>query len=323
MSKDKLLIESENHEILKTSYWKLNWQIKPLSQRIQKAPAPLVDYLKIQNKLYNYTEVPSSIAPTKELIDAVQMIESTLPLKIKKLLQQNLIGFFAVKDLGSSGFTEVVFDQHKKIKYAFIALDMNLLLKRKANEWATWRENSFFKPNFSKNAVTLTMKIENENNNNITHAIKYLLLHEIGHVLGITTKQHMSWFSSTPNNNYTFQKLSWKMVNAKMQSKYYDIFPERTYIKAYSFEKSKLTNKQIPVIYNKIKQTNYPTLYAAHSIFEDFAESFSIYIHAVVNKKPWKITIEKPHKSKQIFRLCWDKPRCKSKREFFDKWINN
>ena len=54
-------------------------------------------------------------------------------------------------------------------------------LKRAANEWATWKESSAFSGNIS---YRLEAVIEEKESDDRIQAIQYILLHEIGHMVG-------------------------------------------------------------------------------------------------------------------------------------------
>ncbi len=91
-------------------------------------------------------------------------IESDLPLQIKNLVEKHLIGIFSVKDIGGSGYMEEIRGTDGKEKYGIIVIDTELLKKRKANEWAEWKENSFFKTK-PGSSVRVRVVIESSDNN--------------------------------------------------------------------------------------------------------------------------------------------------------------
>jgi len=65
--------------------------------------------------------------------------------------------------------------------------------------------------------------------------------------------------------------------------------------------------------------TNYPTLYAATSPWEDFADSFAHYMHCVRQGKPYEIRIRDEGIPDAVFTPCWDDTRCRAKRAFLEK----
>jgi hypothetical protein len=103
-----------------------------------------------------------------------------------------------------------------------------------------------------------------------------------------------------------------------------DRFPEREKVKVYSFEKAKLTNEQIRSTFrNLVDQTNFPSLFAAETIWEDFAESFAIYFHAVIDKRPWQVKIQESGKREMALGSCWEEERCSRKKESMNRWFEN
>ena len=73
--------------------------------------------------------------------------------------------------------------------------------------------------------------------------------------------------------------------------------------------------------YARLKLTNFPSLYAATAPGDDFAESFSSYVHVVLMRRPWQIGISRDGKPVEIFRSCWGEPRCAAKRKLLEQII--
>ena len=66
-------------------------------------------------------------------------------------------------------------------------------------------------------------------------------------------------------------------------------------------------------VYERLARTNFPTLYAATSPGDDFAESFVSYVHTVLMKRPREITIRHDGKVAKTYRTCWEEARCAAK----------
>jgi hypothetical protein len=312
-------------QILKTDYWGTHWQKVPWMKRVQPAPGKLLDYLKEQNKLDGFSEVPIAVTPAPEISDACKDISLSLSPALNKLLNERLIGIFSVKDLGGSGFAEEILDETSHKPYAIIVLDRDVLLKRKANEWASWKENSIFQPK-QQGGLRLQMTIASEKDNTVQNAVRYLLLHELGHSLGLISNIHPSWNSSDKSisQNYSFMKLSWKPDNqGKSVSLFDDKFPERKNIRFYSFDKAQLTNEEMPVVYGNLQQsTNFVSMQASTNVWEDFAESFVTYVHVLQDKKPWQVRIENDKGRSTVINACWSEKRCAEKKIFMDRWFD-
>lgn len=310
--------------VVKLNYWGFSWSAKPWPERLQPATKELVRYISLQNKLDGFDEVPRKAESSLKIAAVLRELQSSFSPAINKLLDERLIGVFSVNDLGSSGFAEEVFDEQSGKVYALIVLDQNVLLEKKANDWATWKENSVFLPP-KESGLSLHMIIEEHQNNTTQNAARYLLLHELGHVLGTVSNAHPPWTKSRQIlSDYPFAKFSWTTFNAgKPVSLYEEKFAERSKIQFYAFAKSQLANNQMADVYRNIRHfTNFVSLQATTSVWEDFAESFATYIHFVRGKRPWQVRIEGEKGAVFILPSCWQESRCREKREFMDKWFD-
>lgn len=325
-SREKVLYEKLNrHPIRTVDYWEKGWHIKPLSKRIKPAPPELLEYLHLDNESQGYSERPESYEPAGELLEAMKGIESGLAAKIRRLLEENLIGVFCVKELGGSGYMEKVRDKKGKDRYGIIVLDVTLLKRRSANEWATWRENSFYKP-VANSSVKVRVAIEESENNTVANAFRYILLHELGHLLGNASKAHPAfpWPKGEKIENYPFVRLSWKRSELdEIISKFEKNFPERKSVRFYSFEKARLNSSEIIGAYGNFRNTNFVSMYASTGLWEDFAESFASYFHTIINKRPWQIIIEQENHPEIVIEAGWSEERCKLKRDYIKKWFDN
>ncbi len=302
-----------------------DWQQKPWMERLEPAPDELLEYLAYQNKLDGFSEVPSAAEPVQEIADVFKEISFSLSPALNKLLEERLIGVFCVNDLGSSGFTEEVVDEDSGRSYAIIVLDRDVLLKRKANAWATWKENSIFLPQ-QKNGFRLQMIIESEKNDTVHNAVRYLVLHELGHALGMMSNVHPSWIPSDKPLalDYPFVRLSWQPdAQRKPESLFDDRFPERKKIKYYTFARAQLTNDQMPAVYAQLQFTNFVSMQAAANVWDDFAESFVTYVHVLRGKQPWQVRIENENNPPAVVNSCWQEKRCAEKKYFLDRWFEN
>jgi len=305
-------------------YWGLEWKEKPLSQRIAKAPDPVIKLLTVENETHGFKERPIPAAPAPGFAKVMKRLEARLPDKVRRLLTDRLIGVFLVDHLGGTGFTEAVRDEDRKEKYAFIVLDRGLLLKRRANEWATWKENSVFKTTSDKD-VKLDVIIETPSEDNVEHAIRFILLHEIGHVLGMASGAHPSWNEpAAVSGRYPFTTISWKMEKGEVKSRYDEQFPARSLVRFYRFRTSSLTTGQAETVYRRLfTETDFPSLQASVDVWEDFADSFALYVHAVREGRPYEIHLKREGQQETVYRPCWHDGRCENKKQFMKKWFEN
>jgi len=312
--------------VVTIQYWGDKWRAKPLEQRIFPAPEALVARIRMDNELSGFSERPVAAEPSPEFFEALKSILSRLPKPVKRLTEERVIGIFIVNGLGTSGYTEAVRDEDGNDIYAVMVFDREILLQRTANDWATWKENSAFQPKTGGH-TTLHMKIETRENDTTVNAIRFILLHEIGHAMGMASIVHPPWDDSTPVESIglSFPKLSWRInKEGKIVSLFDDTFPERTSIRYYSFEKSLLSNDQMSNTYTNMKEyTNFPSLQAAVNQWEDFADSFATYVHVVLEKRPWQVVVETSGRPPLIIASCWNEQRCTKKKIFMKKWFAN
>lgn len=312
--------KSLKHKVRTIQYWGSEWRKKPLSQRLAQAPADLIEKLRLDNQLDGFQEIPLPAEPPPEFLAAIKQAADGLPRPAAALAEKRIIGIFAVKNLGGSGYAESVLDEKGAEKYTFIVLDRDVLLRRKANEWATWKERSVFKPASGKQ-TGLFVTIESGDNDNTQNAVVYILLHEIGHSLGLASCALSSWTRKQVTSS-RFSDLSWSTRDNEVKGNFDEVFPLRKSIKPYTFDRSTLAQDQITAVYQMLNtRTNFPTIHAATDLWEDFAESFVSYIHVVVEKKPYEVRISEAGQPDMMYASCWTEPRCKDKRAFMDRWF--
>ena len=74
-------------------------------------------------------------------------------------------------------------------------------------------------------------------------------------------------------------------------------------------------------VYDQWSRTNFPTLYAATNIGDDFAESFASYVHTVIQKRPWEIRLLRDGALEKSYSTCWEAPRCVEKRRLIEAFL--
>jgi hypothetical protein len=314
--------QADRHPTRSIHYWGRQWLQQPFAERVSTAPAGLMEKIALENRFQDLPERPAAVAVDPAFSAALKGIEALLPEPLRKLASERIIGLFLVRELGSTGYTEAIRDEHGKETFAVIVLDRELLLKRSANAWATWKERSFFREDDGRK-VDLTVRIEREGEDSVGKAIEQILLHEIGHALGMASGVHPSWNGAPDLDDRPFPLLSWRLRGAVVESLYDRTFLQRKVLRLYAFEKAPYRTIEAASIYRQLEETNFPTLYAATSLWEDFAESFANYLHVVRQGKPYEIRIRDAGIPDAVFTSCWDETRCRAKRLFLEKWLEN
>ena len=312
-----------NHAARRLDTWKAELA-RPLDSRIGPAPPVLIDYLTIDNMNQGFAQRPRSSAPEPAFMADVKAAIEELPPQVWRLFADRLVGIYLVEDLGGTGYTDVVKDPAGNPVAGYIVLDAAVLRPLTANGWATWKEGTPFKP---RPDASLAARIETAAGDNRKNAIQYILLHELGHVLAIGGAIHPAW-ELAPKDvpaaaSYPFFDLSWTID--RRANRYAWLreaeFPQRRNL-VYYFG-AKLDAADMVPTYTSLEQTNFPSLYAATQPADDFADSFASYVHVVVQRRPWQITISKKGQVVQTFDACWDQPRCASKRKLMEQFLGS
>ena len=306
------------HPVRTSGFWKPALG-RPIAERLGPAPVALVEYLQMDNHFNGFVEKPRPSRLADDFLADVRGAIADLPPAVRRAIDDTFAGFWFVDDLGGTGFTDTFIDAAGKPVGAYIVLDAAVLGKFTANAWATWKENTPFK---SAEGWKLEARIEEAAGDNRRGAIRYILLHELGHVLSINRDIHPRW-DRPPNEvpegaRFPFFDLSWTIDRKQNRyvSKFDGDFPRRSAIVYY--RQPQLAATDMVPAYERLAKTNFPTLYAATSPGDDFAESFVSYVHTVLMKRPWEITLRKDGKVAATYRTCWEEARCAAKRKILE-----
>ncbi|MBW1804202.1 MAG: hypothetical protein JRJ85_26150, partial [Deltaproteobacteria bacterium] len=191
-------------------------------------------------------------------------------------------------------------------------------LERSANDWATWKENSPFR---NHGAHRIKATIEPKESDNRKQAIQFILTHEIGHLVGAVSQVHPNWITGGDPEAFPFSKISWLKKGDKVISKFDSQFPLRKDIGYYRFDRSPLSSDRIPDCYRQWEMTDFSSLYAATNMWDDFAEAFVIFVHHVLQKKPWKIGILKHDSPVKTYNTSLMTDKGRVKKEFMEDVI--
>jgi hypothetical protein len=317
-----LFEQRKNSEVRKRSYWQ-DWLSRPLSERVGPAPASLLVYMNLENIVEGFRGRPRATLVTPDLRADFDQAFASLPTKVLELLRPKLAGVFFLESLGSTGFTLQANGGWFQNDVAVIVLDMSILKNYKANQWATWKENTPFRAD-ARHRLEAT--IEHPAGDNRANAIRYILLHEAAHVIAVGEKFHPDVFAPLPKDKeiqatYPFAWESWRAdpYAGKWSSVFDSQFSLRRDILYYAAPKLELTSAVN--VYERLSKTSFPTLYAATNPFEDFAESFVSYVHSVVDKRPWQIRLYRDNELTKTAELCWGQMRCEKKQKFMEQLL--
>jgi hypothetical protein len=291
---------------------------KDIKSRILPAPDIIIDYLRKDNQFQGYNERPKKPEIDPEFLSDIVRAVVELPEAVRSHFHEHVVAVFLVEELGGTAYGELLKDFDNN-KLGFVVLDVGSL-NRKANEWISWRANS---PFAMKGIFIIEAEIEPKSNDYRKAAIQYILLHEVGHLVGVAKEAHPNLFVGGHPKKWPFTKLSWLTLERgfKGKSKYDETFTNRSKLKFYSFKDAPLTSKDIDLTYSQLSKTDFVSLYAATNMYDDFAETYAMYVHVVLQNRPWKIRIMKEGKTvKEITNPILDK-RCETKKRYLDKML--
>jgi hypothetical protein len=299
-------------------YWESAFE-RPVEQRVGPAPRELVEYLNLDNIWQGFPNKPRAAAIPEDFLKDVNDAISEMPQQVKRIIDKKLAGIYFVQDLGGTGYSDYISGTAVGQDAGFTVLDLDMLANRTANAWATWKENTPFKPDAG---FKLLAEIEPTGRDNRKNAIQYILLHEFGHILSINEKVHPRW-DQPPSDpaGYPFAQLSWELVKETKRygSRFENDFPLRKSVVYYLG--ANLDGNGMIETYEQLEGTNFPTLYAATHPGDDFAESFVTYVHTVLMGRPWSIRLYHDGELVKTYQSCWNKKRCAAKRKLLDEML--
>lgn len=277
------LSKIENYVGLESQDW---------DSRIFNLDKVALEYVKELNRADGFTESPSPLKDLQPFKTTLLNALNSQSGPVVSLLKSKLFRIYFCEDLGGSAVTGIVRKDGDPIG-GFVILDANTL-NRNANDWISYKENS----SFQKGNVKIRIRIEEEKQNTKSNALRYILLHEFGHILSETEKIGPSFFSHKRSfANFEFYKGIWRSEKVS----YLDdsVFTFRPQIRFYSESLSLEENWE--KIYPVLSKTPFPTLYSATNADDFFADSFVSYVHVILEKKPWALEILKNNKT--IFKM--------------------
>lgn len=267
------------------------------TERAQNIDLPQIEYTIQMNQIDGFSEVPTISRSTDQMKSRLEKIKMSFRPEVNTMFDKYLYAIYFCEKLGGTGLTGFVYNNElNKPVGGFIIIDSSMISK-KANDWISYKENSVFQAG----DIKLQIQIEKEEDNTIDNALRYILLHEMGHIIsntmGITPDMRLE---SLEFESYPFFNSVW--IGEEVSIYDSKIFPFRSKVKFYSSSSSGLNLDLVwDQIYPILGKTRFATLYAATNALDDFAESFVSYIHCILDNRPWELTLTK--QGKVIFRM--------------------
>lgn len=310
----------DRHEVRSPAFWQ-DCPRGNLEDRLYEPPEALLDYLHLDNRLNGYDTRPQAAVADDAFRQDLREAMAELPGPVREAVKEKLIGIFLIRNLGTTGYTEAVADRQGRPAAGFVVLDVGPL-RQSANAWATAKERTVFRDD---NDGRLQVTLEEKQNDNSKNAIQFILLHEFGHLVSIGERFHPDWTdqkkTAETDGEYLFYSLSWrKGKDGSEVSLWEDVFPERREVRFYG--EARLKSSQMADVYRRLAMTNFVSLYGATGPFEDFAESFALYVHSRLMKKPYRVEITQGGGEVFTYESCWGQPRCAAKRAVLEEWVS-
>lgn len=293
----------------------VGFQSASLASRVKPADAVIIDRAHRTNLDYGMDIRPKPAAVNHPLFSVVREVFSGLPPQVRRFTERHLAALYLFTDDFGTAVTEGIGNGGGEWPHGYIALNATAL-NRKANAWASWKENSAFRP---AKGYRLSVRIEREGDDGQTGAVRFILLHELGHLLGLALKAHAYWETPKPvrPEGFPFARLSWREApKGKTESLWKERFPRLHQAGFYRFDKAPFSLTEMEAVYDMLSRTNFPSLYGATNLFDDFAEAFAIYVHTRLLGKPYQVTLTRNGKEVRVYRSCLQTGKCPEKVAF-------
>ena len=307
-----------SHPVRHARFWQQQLS-RPLEERIAPAPPEVIDYVLKDNAFNGYPDRPTSAKATPAFVADVRAAVQSLHPSVRALFEGSLVSIGLVDAFGASAYTEGVFGNDKTTMGGFVLLDVGAL-SRTANGWASWKENSPFSPT---EGWRLDAHIETPEEDSRANAIRYILMHELGHVVDLA--RGINPFPGLPfDDPIGWPRLSWrKGHDGETITRFDGSLRDRPKLRYYAFNESTFPLARSAEIYAWLSTTSFPTLYAATSSADDLAETFASYAPVVLDKRPWEVTLRKGEGEPIRYWPCWGEPRCAAKEKVIAKLFND
>ena len=289
---------------------------RPLEERILPAPAPVLDLVHRYNQLAGVDLRPGAASMDHPLVPLLRAMLRSLPEPVYRLASRHLAGVFLVERNFGSARSEGLWDAAGRLAGGFMVLNLTAL-SRPANAWATLRENSAF---HTDGDTAIEVVLEPPATNTPEGALRFLFLHELGHVLGMGLGVHGHW--AVPESfpltlRSPFVRLSWRPDGSGgLHSPWKRSFPLLGQLRFYRFEAAPLPRSAAPLIYARLARTGFPSLYGTLDPYEDFAETFALYVHTRILGKPYTVVVRDGRRVIGTYRSCLQSGSCPAKAAF-------
>jgi hypothetical protein len=292
-----------------------------IEEKISLGDPDVLDWQEHVNRQFGQAVRPAMASPGHPLIPQIRAMLAALPDPIHRLASRYVTTVYLLENDYGTGTTEAVQDAEGRWRYGYIALNLSVL-NRTANDWATWKERSAFRPD---SLASLALAIEPRETDTVQGALRFIFLHELGHVLGLALGAHGFWDAEpipAETRDSPFVRLSWTQgPEGKLVSRWREALPVLSRLDFYSFDEARLTTRDAWEAYAALAQTDFPSLYGATNLYDDFAEAFAIYVHTRLLRRPYEVEVTGRDGRRLTYRSCIQDGRCPRKLELLEQWL--
>lgn len=285
---------------------------RTIEEKVSLGDPAIIDWQERINRKFGQEVRPTPASPGHPLVPRIRAMLAALPPRIHALASRHVVAFYLLENDWGTGTTEAVQDDQGRWRYGYIALNLTVL-ERTANAWGTWKENSAFR---AEPPVRIEMTLEPDPSDTVDGALRFIFLHELGHVLGLALGVHGFWDAEpVPPETLEspFVRLSWESEGAVLASKWRERFPALSQLHFYRFEEAALPAGEAAGVYRALAQTDFPSLYGATNLYDDWAEAFAIYVHTHLLGKPYSVSVTSSAGRVAEYRSCITERTCREK----------
>lgn len=323
----------DNHPMTKTAFpaWQEVIQ-KPIEQRFVVPTEEMLQYMRLDNLIWEFPYENIKAATDPALISAAQKALSQLPPEMSKYINDHFYGFMLVSGVGWTGFASSILEtQGVSLKPgAVIIINADNILDRNLNEWLAFREqtafNFFANNNDPKYRYELKMRYQARGKKStLEDNLRHFLIHETAHlIVNAAPEIHPGFrYRGQPvpysefekysksgeqlNQAFPFLNFSWILTPEDSANNYLlsrnvpkalQPILNAKKIKFYSTdESSKFDVQEAKKLYQGLNKTCFPSLYAMVDYSEDFAESVTHYFMSHRESNKYQVDLYRVTKS--------------------------
>ena len=104
-----------------------------------------------------------------------------------------------------------------------------------------------------------------------------------------------------------------KHPGPRMVSRWREAAPLLSQLGFYAFDKAPLSMTQAEPVYRALAATDFPSLYGATNLFDDWAEAFAIYVHTELLGRPYRVDVLHDGRVVFSYRSCVATGGCPAK----------